>query len=146
MSPTTRPSSLQSNGQVGLAELEGQWHEGVGRQGLALGLAPRPEDVGHPRVAAVVARRLDLDVQRLVRAPFMPGPARVGLKRLFERVVGRRELARLLSFRWYLGGPSALPCSHFETVLRDNPVMRATSRLVLCGTKMQQSGSLDTRG
>jgi hypothetical protein len=28
----------------------------------------------------------------------------------------------------YLGGPSTWPCSHFATVLRDSPVMRAISR------------------
>jgi hypothetical protein len=32
------------------------------------------------------------------------------------------------SLRWYFGGPSTSPCSHFATVLRESPVMREISR------------------
>jgi len=82
---------------VGLAELEGQRNEGIDRSPLALALAPRPDEVRHPGVAAVVARRLDLGVQRLGRAPLVLGTPGIGLQRLLEGVVEDRELARLLA-------------------------------------------------
>jgi hypothetical protein len=44
------------------------------------------------------------------------------------------------STRRYVGGPSISPCSHFEIVLRDSPVMRAISRtdffLRLCSRRI----------
>ena len=45
---------------VCLAGLEGQRDEGIDRSTLALGLAPRPDVVGHPGIAPVVARCSDL--------------------------------------------------------------------------------------
>jgi len=82
---------------VGLAQLEGQRDVGVDRSALALALAPGPDEVRHPRVAAVVAGRLDLGVQRLGRAPLVPRTPGIGLQGLLEHVVERRELARLLA-------------------------------------------------
>lgn len=48
----------------------------------------------------------------------MLGPPGVGLERLLQHIGEFRELAGLL----------ASPCSHFEIVLRDSPVMRDISR------------------
>ncbi len=87
----------------GFAQLEGQRHKSVDRRPLAFALAPRPDEVGHPRVATLIARAPDLGVQRFGRAPLVFGPPRVGLQRLPERVVERRELVGLLSapvLRW----------------------------------------------
>ena len=80
-----------------LAQLEAQRHEGIGRCSLPFALAPRPDEVGHARVAAVVATGLDLGVQRLGCAALVLGPPRVSLQRLLERVVECRELVRLLA-------------------------------------------------
>lgn len=82
---------------VGLTELEGQRHEGVDRSPLALALAPGPNEVGHPAVAAVVPGRLDLGVQRSGCAPLMLGPPGIGLQRLLQRFMEDRELPRLLA-------------------------------------------------
>ena len=88
---------------VRLAELERQRDEGIDRCTLALALAPRPDEVGHSGIAAVVAAELDLGIQRLGRTPLMLGAPGVGLQRLLERLVEDRELVRLLTspvLRW----------------------------------------------
>jgi len=63
---------------------------------LSFGLAPRPNKVGHRRVAAFVALALDLSIKRLGRAPLMLGATRIGLERHPQRLVKRCELARVL--------------------------------------------------
>ena len=80
-----------------LAEFERQRHEGVGRYGLAFAQAPRTNEVGDAAVAALVAGRLDLDVQRTRRAPLVLRAVRVGLQRQLERLVVRRKLRRPLT-------------------------------------------------
>ena len=82
---------------VRLTEFEGQRDECIDRSPLTLALAPCPDEVRHPAVAAVVARRLDLGVQRLGRAPLPLGPPRIDLQRLLDRLVENRELVRLFA-------------------------------------------------
>jgi hypothetical protein len=80
----------------GVAELEAQRHEGAGGADLALLVAPRPEVVGQPRVAAFVAQGLQLHMQRPRRAPLVPRAVPVGLQRLVQRLNKRRQLRRHL--------------------------------------------------
>ncbi len=79
-----------------LAQLEGQRYEGVDCSPLALALAPGPNEVGHPRVAAVAAGPLDLGIQRLGRAPLALRAPGVGRQSQLERLVEDAELVRLL--------------------------------------------------
>lgn len=79
------------------AELEGQRHEGLDGHRLAFTLAPRTHEVGDAAVAAGVALRLDLRVQRARCAPLMSRAVRVDLERLLDRVVERGELARRIA-------------------------------------------------
>ena len=67
---------------VCLAQLERQRYEGIGGRPLAFALSPRTDEVRHARVAALVARRLDLGVQRLGRAPLVLGAPGVRLQGL----------------------------------------------------------------
>jgi hypothetical protein len=71
--------------------------EALSLNAAAVILAPGPDEVGHPGVAAVVAGRSDLGVQRLGGAPLVLGAPRVDLQRLPKRLVECRELARLLT-------------------------------------------------
>ena len=75
----------------------GQRDEGVDRRTLALALAPRPDEVGHPGIATVVARCSELGVQRPGRAPLVLGPPGICLQGLLERLVEEREFVRLLA-------------------------------------------------
>jgi hypothetical protein len=77
-----------------LAQFERQRHERRRLHRLAFALAPRPDEVGQPRVAALVTGGPDLLVQRPRRAPLALGSVRVGLQRLLDRLVVRRELGR----------------------------------------------------
>jgi hypothetical protein len=110
----------------GLAELEAQRHEGVGRHRLAFALAPRAHEVGDAAVAAVVARSADLAYSARAVRRSCAGAARRP-SRPAERFVEGLSLPGI-SPRRYFGGPSTSPCSHLATVLRDSPVMRAISR------------------
>jgi hypothetical protein len=82
---------------VGLAQFKGQRDEGVGHRRLAFVLPPGADEVGHPAVAAVVARSLDLGIQRPGRASFVPRAPGVSLQGLPQRIMERRQLARLLA-------------------------------------------------
>ncbi|MNL48261.1 hypothetical protein D3C87_1711030 [compost metagenome] len=76
----------------GLAELEGQWNERGDVDRLSLALAPGSNEVSDGRVTAVVARRLDLGVQRTCCAPLMLGPSRIGRQCPLQRFLKRAEL------------------------------------------------------
>ncbi|MCY1530649.1 hypothetical protein D9M68_658450 [compost metagenome] len=78
----------------GLAELEGQWNERGDVDCLSLALAPRSNEVSDGRVPAVVARRLDLSVQRACRAPLVLGPSRIGRQCLLQRCLECTQLVR----------------------------------------------------
>ncbi len=80
-----------------LAQLEGQRHEGGGRNRLARAEPPLANEVGQPRVAALVALGLDLRVQRSRGAPLVARPVRIGLERLHQRLVKRAQLLGLLA-------------------------------------------------
>ena len=82
---------------VRLAEFEGQRDEGIDRSPLTFALAPRPDEVGHPGIATLVAGCSDLSVQRLGRAPLVLRAPSVGRQGLLEHVVERGELVRLLA-------------------------------------------------
>jgi hypothetical protein len=103
---------------VGLAKLEGQGHEGVGRHRLALALAPCPHEVGDAAVAAVVAFSADLRVQRARRAPLVAGAVRVGLQGQLQRFVERAELA----------GPLTAPVARLALQRRLQPLAHRVAR------------------
>ena len=77
-----------------LAHLERQRHERLAARRVALADLPRPNEVRQLRVAARVALRLELQVQRLGRAPIPLAPVRVHLQRLRQRLHKRRQLHR----------------------------------------------------
>ena len=79
-----------------VAHLEAQRHERAGGADLALLVAPSPQVVGQPRVAALVAQSLQLHMQRPRRASLVPGTVPVGLERLLQRLGERRQLRRHL--------------------------------------------------
>lgn len=81
------PGSTPSFGS--LFQFEGQRHEGGRRDRLALAAAPLANEIGDPGVAALIAVRLDLRMQRPRGAPLVPRPMRVRLERLYQRLMER---------------------------------------------------------
>jgi hypothetical protein len=84
---------------------------------IGLRLWRQADEVRHAGVAAVVARRLDLGIQRLGRAPLVPGRRASAFKASLSASWNGVSLLGL-SLRRYFGGPSTWPCSHFGRVAR----------------------------
>jgi len=80
-----------------LAQLECQWHKCLGS--LALMIAPGADEIGDTAVATRITIGLDLNKQRLGRAPVLLGTVRVGFEGQLQRLGKRRELA------WHLRAP-----------------------------------------
>ena len=78
----------------GLAEFEGQRHEGARADEHALLVAPFADEVGQPRVAARVAVGRELDMKNTSRAAFVLDSARVDFERLRQRRLERCELGQ----------------------------------------------------
>jgi len=111
----------------GLAELEGQGNERRDVGCMALTFAPCSNEVGDARVPAGVAGGLDLSVQRTRRASSCLGCRASAVNACVSVAWNALSLFGRGSRR-YFGALLTDACSHFETVLRDSPVMRAISR------------------
>ena len=75
-----------------LAQLEAQRHERPSDHARAFAQAPRADEVRHPAVAPVIARSLDLRIQRTRRTAFVLRTPSIGLERLLDRVFEAIEL------------------------------------------------------
>ena len=75
-----------------LAQLERQRHIGLATGQRALLHAPVANEVGQPRIAALVTGLAQLLVQRFGCAPLFLGPVRVRQQRLFDGLHERRQL------------------------------------------------------
>jgi len=111
----------------GLAQLEGQGHEGRGGDGLAFTLAPGAHEVGDAAVAAAIAFGLD----RVCSARAVRRSCRGRCASIFNACRNDAWKGVSLpgaSMRRYLGSSSTAALSHLRTVLRDKLVSRTISR------------------
>jgi hypothetical protein len=113
----------------GLAQLEGQRHEGAGADELALFASSLADEVGQPRIATFVALARELHMQCAGGSALVLGSACVDFQRLRERHHERRQLGRHVA----------------PPVLRCRPLQRLQPRLDRVARQARELGDLADR-